>query len=567
MTVSTPLFLAEPHSFPLGESLPPKNVHAVSVSIPTWDEIVRYMKGDKDIHGKLQADYPRFYQHALVSKLNNAVLARVEAPQSMRCMIFPSKDGMKRCGQHLRKNADTAHSIQEIKFHLIQDSSKENSVWCRFFSVLFPEKSTKYAEEFWGFLGDGISSRHAEFCLERFTFMSSLSLDATFRTNSTCNDVEKIPAVPWEQSDSETKDEIKNLISKWVTSNLPGQDPVRPRDVFLYPKGMCAISALARSLVPTSPIASEAVVFGWPYGSTPKCIKGSGFERFTFHDQGTSEELDQLEASLALGRHISCLFCEVPSNPLCATPDLNRIRRLADQYEFVVVCDETIGTFVDVDVLPYVDVVLTSLTKIFSGGCNVMGGSVILNTQSPFYGQLRAKLSSVYEDVIYPGDAEVLLRNCIDFPARVQKAGRTGMAIANFLRAHDAIAKVNYPTMVASTPLYEQYRRPSGGYGSLISIVFKNPNSAIRFYNTINLCKGPSIGANFTLVLPYSQLSHAHELDWAESRGMAKHIVRISVGLEDVDALIQRFSQALTEVERFEHEDANGGCSHICGTN
>ena len=112
----------------------------------------------------------------------------------------------------------------------------------------------------------------------------------------------------------------------------------------------------------------------WPYGSTPKAVRESGYDRFTFYSQGTSEELDQLELSLASGRSIACLFCEIPSNPLCATPNLHRIRSLADQYHFAVVCDDTIGTFVNVDVLPYADVVVTSLTKMFSGACNVMGG-------------------------------------------------------------------------------------------------------------------------------------------------------------------------------------------------
>lgn len=77
---------------------------------------------------------------------------------------------------------------------------------------------------------------------------------------------------------------------------------------------------------------------------------------------------------MASGHRIACLFCEIPSNPLCATPDLHRIRKLADQYNFIVVCDETIGTYINVDVLPFVDVVITSLTKAFSGACNVMGG-------------------------------------------------------------------------------------------------------------------------------------------------------------------------------------------------
>ena len=107
--------------------------------------------------------------------------------------------------------------------------------------------------------------------------------------------------------------------------------------------------------------------------------------------------------------------------------------------------------------------------------------------------------------------------------------------------------------MVPSAALYERYRRPDGGYGSLISIVFRNPESAVRFYDAIDLCKGPSFGTNFTLVLPYSQLAHAFELDWAESQGMPKHIVRISVGLEDKSVLIRKFEQALEEVEAFEN--------------
>lgn len=86
----------------------------------------------------------------------------------------------------------------------------------------------------------------------------------------------------------------------------------------------------------------------------------------------------------------------------------------------------------------------------------------------------------------------------------------------------------------------------------MISLVFKSFDSAIRFYDTIDLCKGPSIGANFTLVLPYSQLAHACELDWAESHGIAKHIMRISVGLEDERALISKFDRALQEVKALE---------------
>lgn len=265
--------------------------------------------------------------------------------------------------------------IQAVEFCLEQEVSRETRIWSHFYAVLFPEQFKQHVEEFWGCFGDGISSRHAQFCLERLPFMRAMGMDSPLPADAVRHDVMSIPSVPWRHSDRDTKHELKTLIAKWAASSRPGQATIKPHDVFLYPKGMCAVGTLARVLVPrSSSAASEAIVFGWPYGSTPKCVKASGYERFTFYDQGTSEELDELETRLVSGTRIACLFCEVPSNPLCATPDLHRIRRLADQFDFVVVCDETIGTFVNVDVLPYVDVVLTSLTKVFSGACNVMGG-------------------------------------------------------------------------------------------------------------------------------------------------------------------------------------------------
>jgi len=69
-----------------------------------------------------------------------------------------------------------------------------------------------------------------------------------------------------------------------------------------------------------------------------------------------------------------CLITEFPSNPLLRSPNLRRLRSLADKYDFLIVVDETIGNFVNVEVMPYADVVVSSLTKVFSGDANVMGG-------------------------------------------------------------------------------------------------------------------------------------------------------------------------------------------------
>jgi len=204
----------------------------------------------------------RFYQHASVQKLNEAVLERVGAPQDVRCAIFPSEDGMTRCSQYLRSNENNRHPIREVSFHLAHDASTENATWARFSAALYPEPCTQYAEEFWGFMGDGISSRHAEFCLERLPFMESVSSDPFLRTCGTVNNAETLPPAPWGLSDAGMKTEIKSMIAKCVTSEEPDQEVVTTQDTFLYPKGMCAVGAVARALAPTSPNSSEAVIFG-----------------------------------------------------------------------------------------------------------------------------------------------------------------------------------------------------------------------------------------------------------------------------------------------------------------
>lgn len=111
----------------------------------------------------------------------------------------------------------------------------------------------------------------------------------------------------------------------------------------------------------------------FPYIDTLKILEKFGPGCY-FFGHGSAEELDELEAILQSGEEILGLFCEFPSNPLLKSPNMVRIRELADKYDFAVVVDETVGNFLNVHVLPYADAVVSSLTKVFSGDSNVMGG-------------------------------------------------------------------------------------------------------------------------------------------------------------------------------------------------
>jgi cystathionine gamma-synthase len=119
------------------------------------------------------------------------------------------------------------------------------------------------------------------------------------------------------------------------------------------------------------------LISSFPYTDTYKILSkwGPGCE---FFGEGGTTDLPALESLLEARSQtdtpILSLFCEFPSNPLLRTPDLRRIRELADKHGFIVVVDETIGNFINVEIAHLADVVVSSLSKVFSGDANVMGG-------------------------------------------------------------------------------------------------------------------------------------------------------------------------------------------------
>ena len=269
----------------------------------------------------------------------------------------------------------------------------------------------------------------------------------------------------------------------------------------------------------------------------------------TLYGHTSAHELDEFESQLKAGFRIRALFCEFPGNPLLRTPDIVRLRLLANTYGFLIVCDDTVGTFINVDVLPLVDVVVTSLTKMFSGGCNVMGGSLILNSRAAYYDSLRTSLATTFVDTYFPSDVSIMEINSRDFRERVLRANANAELVCNILENHVAVIKVNYPKGSSTQKLYDACKRPGGGYGYLLSIEFAAPDNAIAFFDALDVAKGPSLGTNFTLACPYTLYGHYRELEWAAEYGVTEYLVRISVGLEPPDLLAQKVKAALKAVE------------------
>jgi cystathionine gamma-synthase len=477
--------------------------------------------------------------------------------------------------------------------------------------VIFPKELFPVAKQYWQHSGDGVSSRRAEFChglyqegllTEQKVLQSppttgfqkscrgprryqKLSIDKTVpkAVKAETTVLEPGHSLPADSLDENressqfleerfgrnldvsfvhnAKSAIRRRISgslmgetdlsatpsPTVTSNVRGVAELSEDDVYLYPCGMNSIFNAHRMMLEVrGPLKS--ISYGFPYVDTLKILEKFG-PGCIFYGNGSSDDLDDLEARLKAGERFLALFCEFPGNPMLKCPDLHRIRKLADTYDFGVIVDETIGNFINIHVLPLADVVVSSLTKIFSGECNVMGGATVLNPRGRYYEALKKVADACYEDNYWAEDAIFLERNSRHFVSRIERINHNAEVICDILRAHPLVKDLYYPKYNPSRPCYDACRTPHGGYGGLLSFTFHDTAHAVAFFDRIETAKGPSLGTNFTLTSPYVILAHYLELEWAAQFGVPSDLIRISVGLEDEEDLKSRFVIALKAAE------------------
>lgn len=467
----------------LGQPLPGSR-HAVSVALPRWEDVVGYEEKSPRVISRLQAGYPRFVIHSMVEAVAQALGG------GRPCLPFPSRSAATEAEAFVREQGFPAELVLRRGMH----------------GVITDAAGAPALKAFWQHTGLIISSRRAEAWLQGRGAPVGLS-----------------------------------GVARALRQQLAGFYDCSEDDVFLAPTGMAAQFAALKAVQRRRPGLGTAQL-GFPYVDTLKLQEKLGHGGHLIHDLSRIGE--ELRALAARGRTAAC-FAEVPGNPLLGSPDLREVTPILREHGIPFVADDVVATPLNVDLSGHADLIATSLTKYVVGSCDAMGGALICNPRSPYHAELRQLVAVHHEELLWDEDAEVVERQARTFPERMRQHNKNGLLIAQRLQAHPAVERVWFPKW-EFREAYEAVRRPGGGYGSLVTFLPRDAESmSQQVYDRLHVSKGPSLGTLFTLACPFTLLAHYTELGWAESCGVSRFLIRVSVGLEDAEELWARFESAL----------------------
>ncbi|OCT53515.1 cystathionine gamma-synthase [Cladophialophora carrionii] len=577
---------------PMGTALPPAPRHAITVHLPTWRSIERFNDRDPSLFAQLKSMYPRFVLHRDVLELTQKIIEFADLDsQAWGCYIFPSPQVATMCIDFATAAARGEGTISRDRISTRTFRIRGDPLLIVLYAVIFPVERTSTVHSFWLNAGVGISSRLAEDCLTNIDSLtegqqeskpdgekSSLSTVTAWTTPAHTTLQERIsmmlnraPAAGAARGPRTTTSTSTGTVTEVSVSVS-----VSASDVYLFPTGMAAIYWTHRIVL--SQFDGPSALFGFSFHSTVHVLRdfGPGVEFFGLGDESDLLKLEKYLAS----RHeqsaanpnangssqVQAIWAEFPTNPLLRVADLRRLRDLATRYSALLIVDDTIGSFANVDVLAVADIVVTSLTKSFSGFADVMAGSAVLSPLSRHYTALKTLFDTTYRADpgmgLYVRDAAQLALNSKTYLSRTSILNANAEAVVNFLamKAEDPLSSVKavfYPTTSEETVQnYTPFLRvptpefPRPGYGCLFSVEFRDLPSVIAFYDNLHVHMGPHLGAHRTIALPYTLGVYGGELEWAGGFNLRVTQVRVSVGLEDKEELVQTFRLAVDAADR-----------------
>ncbi|MBD1221685.1 bifunctional cystathionine gamma-lyase/homocysteine desulfhydrase [Virgibacillus halodenitrificans] len=308
---------------------------------------------------------------------------------------------------------------------------------------------------------------------------------------------------------------------------------------FAFGSGMAAITSVMMLFKSEDHILLTDDVYGGSYRLMSKVLN-----RFRLdHTFVNTSDPKQVEASIQ--KNTKALYIETPTNPLLKITDIKRMAEIAAKHDLLLIVDNTFAT-------PYwqqplnlgADIVLHSATKYIGGHSDIVAGLVVVKSN-----ELAQDIHFIQNSVgaiLGPQDSWLLLRGIKTLALRMEAIETNSHKIAHFLQQHEKVSDVFYPGL-KNHPGYEISKQQAQGFGGMISFDVGSAERADQVLARVNyFTLAESLGAVESLISIPARMTHASiPLERRKELGITDGLIRISVGIEDAEDLIEDLQSSL----------------------
>ena len=310
-----------------------------------------------------------------------------------------------------------------------------------------------------------------------------------------------------------------------------------------FSSGMSAVDSVLKLLKKGDHVVCSDDVYGGVSRHFNNILVNYGLT-FTYVDSSNPENVEN-----AIRSETKLFWIETPTNPLLKITDLNAISKIAKKHQILFGVDSTFATPVFLRPFEFgADIVMHSTTKYISGHNQIIGGIIITNDE-----EIHERMKFVQKTigaVPSPFDCWLTLLGVKTLHLRMHRHASNAQAVAEFLESHPQVEKITYPGL-KSHPQYGVAKEQMDGFSGMISFELKGEIPAgITVMNNVKLCSlAESLGAVETMITHPASMTHVDvPAEERHARGLTDGLVRISVGIEDPEDIIDDLKQALEKV-------------------
>lgn len=310
------------------------------------------------------------------------------------------------------------------------------------------------------------------------------------------------------------------------------------RACFAFASGMAATNAVMTLLRAGDHVIVSDNTYGGTFRLFDKILKKFGVE-FSYVDAREPQNVED-----AARPETRMVFIETPTNPVMSLVDIRAVAEITRRRGVRLVVDNTfMSPYFQLPLELGADIVVHSTTKYLNGHSDSIGGAVILNDEEDILAM--AFIQNAAGAIISPMDAWLVMRGTKTLAVRMRQHDENGRIVAQFLSEHPKVERVYYPGLKAH-PQHELARRQMTGFGGMISFETGSLENASRVLEGVKLCTlGESLGGVETLISHPATMTHASVPEVERNRlGITDGLVRISVGIEDVEDIIADLDRA-----------------------